>query len=182
MLEDADCDNLVPHLDAAFGLNKICQLNLDPIVVAVACFLRGQRPVEEQGVTAKELVEKGSDWFPQRNVHSVKHEAERLARFAQGYPNLFTMNPKTDTIYLKPRALYIGVADSCDEAWYTIVLHRLMKHDPCEVNQALTDIEVRPLSDRRFCAGNSNDRDICYTRRSNEPICWYKTLPATRNR
>ncbi len=145
LTERNDDDNtiLVPHLDAAFGLSTQCQVNLDPIVVAVACFLRLDRRKADQGVTANEFVEKGSAWFPQRKVHVLKQEIDRMARFARTYPSVFIIDDTSETISLKQEALSMGDPSPCDEAWYIIALHRLASHNASEVNEALNDIEVR---------------------------------------
>ncbi len=141
--KEPQCDDLVPHLASAFGLNQQCQINLDPIVLSVCCFLREEREASMRGVTAQELVEKGQEWFPQRSIHSTRQEAERMARFAKTYPDVFVFDGASDTISLKPRALHVGNADPSDESWYAIALLRLVTHDPVEVNEAMADIEVR---------------------------------------
>lgn len=141
---------LVPHLASSFGLNSQCQINLDPIVLAVCCFIREERATAKQGVTAQELVEKGREWFPQRSIHSAKQEAERMSRFAKSYPKIFSFDAKSETITLKPQALLYGELDQSDESWYSIALLRLVAHDDAlEAIEALDDIEVNYPTDRK---------------------------------
>ncbi len=133
-------EDLVPHLCSAFLLNSQCQINLDPLVVAVSCFLR---PPTLRQVSAEEILVKGPRWFPQRKVHSLKHESLRLNRFANNYPEIFEFDTATSTISLKDHALFVGDAHPCDESWYYIALDRLAHHDADDVNKVIDALEVR---------------------------------------
>lgn len=130
--------DLVPHLCAVFSLDKLSQVNIDPVVLAVACLLKSSGSSIAAGV----LVDNGSEWFPSRSVHSIKQEADRMIRFSKTYPDVFDYNHETSEISLKTSALFSGSPHPCDEMWYTIVLHRLLSHNPREVNLILDELEV----------------------------------------
>lgn len=146
--EDDNNNELVPHLCAAFSLSSQCEVNLDPVVLAVACFLR-LRSSGTSAIKATDLLEKGSSWFPRRIVSSSKNESVRMIRFTRAYPHVFEYHPVEQTISLKKQALSRGDAHPCDEAWYTIALYRLAPHDADVVNEALDDIEVNDANVRK---------------------------------
>lgn len=133
--ETTESDGLVPHLCAAFGFNDHSQINMDPLVLAVACFVK-----QPDGVSAKEMVDKGDAWFPERRVHTQSGEVNRMTRFVKTYPSIFTY--ENSCIKLIPRALYIESPHPCDELWYTLALHRLVKYDPVDINGILDELEV----------------------------------------
>ena len=141
-----DNEGLVPHLAAAFSLKGLSQINLDPIVMAVACHVKAKQKGVKPVVTIDEMIIKGSSWFPQRIVHSRKQEADRMARFARTYPDVFSLESSRDSVSLASGALFQGSPDPCDEAWYHIVLHRLLPQDMMMINDVLDDLEVKGLT------------------------------------
>lgn len=129
---------MVPTLTAAFALNVHSTINLDPIVLAVNLFLN-------ESVTAGEMLTKGSAWFPDRSVHSLRSETERMKRFAASYPQVFDFYPDADDpcLRLKHGALTRDYLENeTDEHWYRIALMRLWKHDSQAVNAVIADLEV----------------------------------------
>ena len=137
-----ESDGLVPHLSAAFKLNTQSQVNLDPIVLAVACYLKHRRASQGSGISVNEVLHEGQTWFPQRSVTTFAGEQGRLARFAKTYPDIFSYESYTNTIHLKPHSLFIGDPDVCDENWYIIALYRLVESERAVVNEVLDEIEV----------------------------------------
>lgn len=139
---NSDFEGLVPHLTSVFGLDRQSQINLDPIVIAVACLVKTRRALQPI-VSATELLKKGSLWIPQRTVSTLQGEQTRLQRFAKAYPTVFAFEADTGNISLKPGGLFSGEPDSCDESWYIICLHRLMGGADRElVVEILDELEV----------------------------------------
>ena len=129
---------LVPTLTVAFDLTLQSDINLDPIVLAVACF------IYDDEVTVDQMLVKGREWFPTRSISSIKSEGSRMKRFAATYPNVFTFNTLDATISLKHDALSCeSNARSGDEEWYRIALHRIEKHDMDIVLRIINELDVR---------------------------------------
>jgi hypothetical protein len=126
----------IPQLWTAFELEDVSQINFDPIIVAVYCF------ITRDVVTPEHVLKNGKSWFPERAVKTSKGEAARLRRFAEKHPEVFAFDDgPEEQICLLPTAFENKAAHECDAHIFDLALYRLGRSRIAqEVESSLTTV------------------------------------------